>query len=84
MRAEVKRRFPELAVQLQPKCGEARLGYCDEAFKDWQACPIGRKRPHKSTLFDLYARAQSGALAELGDADFALIEREQTDDAEPY
>ncbi|MBM4415608.1 MAG: FAD-dependent thymidylate synthase [Chloroflexi bacterium] len=84
MRAEVKRRFPSLGVQLQPKCGEARLGYCDEAFKDWEACPIGRKRPHKSTLFALYERQQSGALADLGERDFELIEREQTDDAEPY
>ncbi len=84
MRAEVKRRFPALGVQLQPKCGEARLGYCDEAFKDWEACPIGRKRPHKSTLFALYERAQSGALADLGDPDFELIAREQAEDAEPY
>jgi thymidylate synthase (FAD) len=59
MRAEVMRRFPELGRYLQPKCGEHRMGYCDEAFDDWKACPIGGrggKRPHKDSLFRLYER----------------------------
>ncbi len=81
MRAEVKRKFPEFARGMQPKCGEARLGYCDESFADWQACPIGRKRPHKSTLFELYERSQKGALDVLNDRDFEVIELEQV--AEP-
>ncbi len=42
MRAEVNRRFPDLAKYLQPKCGERRSGYCDEDYEAWQACPIGR------------------------------------------
>jgi thymidylate synthase (FAD) len=41
---------------LQPKCGELRQGYCDESEKDWLACPIGRKRPHKGKLFNVYQR----------------------------
>ena len=39
MRAELNRRFPELARYLQPKCGERRGGYCDESLADWEACP---------------------------------------------
>ena len=77
MRAEVKRRFPELAKYLQPKCGEYRLGYCDESFADWQDCPIGRKRPHKSTLFELYEQSRRGGLGELDDRDYQVIELEE-------
>ncbi|HLF76565.1 MAG TPA: FAD-dependent thymidylate synthase [Dehalococcoidia bacterium] len=59
MRAEVMRRFPELARYLQPKCGEHRLGYCDESLDDWRNCPLGGrggKRPHKSVIFETYRR----------------------------
>jgi len=85
MRAEVKRRFPELARYLQPKCGEFRLGYCDESYEDWEACPLGRKRPHKQTLFDLYEKAQVRGLDELSDEDFEIIELEQVGEpAEQY
>lgn len=84
MRAEVKRRFPELARYMQPKCGEFRLGYCDESYADWEACPIGRKRPHKTTLFELYARSQQGQLDELRDNDYQVIESEQLSESEPY
>src|SRR5437868_11557114 len=54
MRAEIKRVLPEIAVFLQPKCGENRMGYCDESLDDWQKCPLGRVRPHKSELFEMY------------------------------
>ena len=80
MRAEVKRAFPELARYVQPKCGEARLGYCDEDYEAWEACPLGAKRPHKRTLFELYERARSSnggaarGLGDLDDADFETIE----------
>ncbi len=77
MRAEVKRQFPYLATYLQPKCGEFRLGYCDESLADWEGCPLGRKRPHKSTLFALYEREQRGGLASLDSGDFVTIEAEQ-------
>src|SRR5207249_816763 len=30
MRAELMRKVPELAKYMQPKCGEKRMGYCDE------------------------------------------------------
>ena len=54
MRAEIKRVLPEIAVFLQPKCGENRMGYCDESREDWAKCPLGRVRPHKADLFAIY------------------------------
>jgi thymidylate synthase (FAD) len=78
MRAEVNRRFPELGRALQPKCGERRGGYCDESLEDWQACPIGRKRPHKLQVFELWGSYRRGELEPLDEADFRLID-EQTD-----
>jgi len=54
MRREVLAKFPLLAQYLQPKCGEHRLGYCDESYEDWAKCPIGKKRPHKTALFQGY------------------------------
>ncbi len=74
MRAEVYRAYPDLASQLQPKCGERRMGYCDESLEAWQNCPIGRKRPHKSGIFDLYNAYRRGDLAPLDDGDFHVIE----------
>ena len=35
---------------IQPKCGEYRLGYCDETLADYQKCPLSRVRPHKSMI----------------------------------
>ena len=78
MRAEVHHRFPELGKYLQPKCGELRAGYCDEDYEAWEACPIGRKRPHKRDLFTLFDSYRKGELIPLDDADFKLIEREET------
>ena len=88
MRAEVVRNVPEIGRYLQPKCGEHRLGYCDEAYEDWQRCPIGRKRPHKRDLFRIYDAYRRGELP-LGDLakasdedlnaeDFQIIEREES------
>ena len=87
MRAEVKRSFPELARYVQPKCGEFRLGYCDEDYEAWEACPLGAKRPHKRTLFELYERAleanggSARALGDLDASDFEAIEREEAGEA---
>jgi thymidylate synthase (FAD) len=88
MRAEVFRRFPELARYIQPKCGEHRLGYCDEAYEDWARCPIGRKRPHKRDLFAIYDAHRRGDFAPadvakasdepLDAADYAVIEQEES------
>ena len=74
MRAEIHRSFPELAKYIQPKCGDKRWGYCDESLKDWQACPIGRKRPHKKQLFELFDAHRRGELAPLAEGDFQMIE----------
>lgn len=74
MRAEVKRVCPELAQYLQPKCGELRMGYCDESEKDWAACPLGKVRPHKDALFRLYAAHRRGELAPLADEHWQAIE----------
>ena len=86
MRAELMRRFPELARYLQPKCGERRQGYCDEPYDDWQRCPIGRKRPHKKDLFAIYEGYRKGELVaaravkanneDLDEVDFRIIEDE--------
>jgi thymidylate synthase (FAD) len=75
MRAEVNRRFPEFGKYLQPKCGERRWGYCDEDYEAWQACPIGRKRPHKRDLFQLFDSYRKGELIPLEESDFKLIEK---------
>jgi thymidylate synthase (FAD) len=74
MRAEIHRKFPDLAKHIQPKCGDRRWGYCDESLEDWQACPIGRKRPHKKQLFELFDAHRRGELAPLADDDFRTIE----------
>jgi thymidylate synthase (FAD) len=75
MRAEIHRRFPELAKYIQPKCGDRRWGYCDESIEDWKACPIGKKRPHKKTLFELFDAHRRGELAPLAEDDFDIIEQ---------
>ncbi len=75
MRAEIHRTFPELARHVQPKCGDQRWGYCDESLEDWQACPIGRKRPHKKQLFALFDAQRRGELAPLAEGDFEIIEQ---------
>lgn len=49
MRAEVVKQLPWLKPHIQPKCGESRLGFCDESLKDYKACPLSAVRPHKST-----------------------------------
>lgn len=76
MRAEAMRKVPELGHFLQPKCGEKRMGYCDEDYESWKACPLGRKRPHKQELFTLYDNYRKGELENLAQDDFAVIESE--------
>ncbi|MBI5948979.1 MAG: FAD-dependent thymidylate synthase [Chloroflexi bacterium] len=85
MRSEVMKAVPELGKYLQPKCGELRMGYCDESEKDWEACPIGRVRPHKDALFRLYDSYRKGELAPLRAEDWDTIEeKESAEAAEPY
>jgi thymidylate synthase (FAD) len=78
MRSELNKKFPELGRYIQPKCGEHRWGYCDEDYESWQACPIGRKRPHKRDLFTLFDSYRKGELIPLSESDFKLIEKEET------
>jgi thymidylate synthase (FAD) len=77
MRAEIKRALPEVAIFLQPKCGENRMGYCDESLTDWQKCPIGKVRPHKSSLFELYERYGSRKAEALSEAEFRAVEEKE-------
>ncbi len=85
LRSEVVKAVPELGKYLQPKCGELRMGYCDESEKDWEACPIGRVRPHKDALFRLYDSYRKGELAPLRAEDWDTIEeKESAEAAEPY
>ena len=86
MRAEVMHALPLLGRYMQPKCGEHRLGYCDEPYEDWQRCPIGKKRPHKTDLFAIYEAHRRGDFMPvevatssneaLDDGDFRTIEDE--------
>ncbi len=88
MRAEVMRKLPLLGRYMQPKCGELRLGYCDEPYEDWQRCPIGKKRPHKEDLFAIYEAHRRGDFMPvevakssneaLDDGDFRTIESEES------
>jgi thymidylate synthase (FAD) len=88
MRAEVMRKLPMLGRYMQPKCGEHRMGYCDEPYEDWQRCPIGKKRPHKTDLFAIYEAHRRGdflpvevatsSSEALDEGDFRTIEAEES------
>jgi thymidylate synthase (FAD) len=73
MRAQINQKFPGLAKYIQPKCGDKRWGYCDESLEDWEKCPIGKKRPHKKQLFELFDQYRKGGLAPMTDDDFDTI-----------
>ena len=77
MRAEIKRVLPEIAIFLQPKCGENRMGYCDESLADWKKCPLGRVRPHKSALFELYEMYGREKARALSDNEFREVEKRE-------
>jgi thymidylate synthase (FAD) len=78
MRAEIKHVLPEIAVFLQPKCGENRMGYCDETLSEYQKCPLSRVRPHKSALFELYEEHGPRKAKPLGESEYrAVAEKEQ-------
>src|SRR6202035_2769875 len=74
MRAEIRRALPEIAMFLQPKCGENRMGYCDESLDEYQKCPLSKVRPHKSSLFELYERYGSRKAQALGEAEYRAVE----------
>jgi thymidylate synthase (FAD) len=78
MRAEIKRVLPEIAVFLQPKCGENRMGYCDESLDEWAKCPLGKVRPHKSKLLELYELHEKSRKTEaLSEDDFRVLEEQE-------
>jgi thymidylate synthase (FAD) len=77
MRAEIKRVLPEIAVFLQPKCGENRMGYCDESLEDWAKCPLGRVRPHKAALFEMYEKHGSRKAQALSETEFRAVEEKE-------
>lgn len=81
MRAEIRRAVPEVAPYVQPKCGENRMGYCDESLEDWQKCPLGKVRPHKKMLFDLYETHGREKLRELTEAEFEEVAKRETLDS---
>jgi thymidylate synthase (FAD) len=79
MRREVVREVPELGGFLQPKCGDKRTGYCDEPRKDWEQCPLGKIRPHKEQILELFAQHRAGNLAPLTEADLRRVEEAGAD-----
>ena len=81
MRAEIKRVLPEIAVFLQPKCGENRMGYCDESLDEWQKCPLGKVRPHKSALFEMYEKYGTRKSRALSDTEYRVVEEKESLDS---
>ncbi len=77
MRLEIKKVLPEIAIFLQPKCGENRTGYCDESLEDWRKCPLGKVRPHKSQLFELFDRFGTQKAQALGESEFRAVEEKE-------
>jgi thymidylate synthase (FAD) len=74
MRREVMKAVPEIGGYLQPKCGDKRMGYCDEPLKEWERCPIGKVRPHKEQLLDLFKKHQSSRMIPLDEAHLRSVE----------
>ena len=74
-RNALKAQFPELARPVQPKCGDQRLGYCDEPMAEYLKCPLGarRIRLHKD---EIVAAAKAGRALEsspLTEEDLSLL-----------
>jgi thymidylate synthase (FAD) len=74
MRREVMKVAPELGAYLQPKCGDKRTGYCDEPRKDWEQCPLGKVRPHKEQLLEVFDQYRAGHLVPLGEEQLRQVE----------
>jgi thymidylate synthase (FAD) len=67
MRAELMRKIPELARHLQPKCGERRMGYCDEELKAYENCPLSAARPHKLHVLEVFKKHRAEANSPMKD-----------------
>ncbi|MFL5278140.1 MAG: FAD-dependent thymidylate synthase [Myxococcales bacterium] len=77
MRAELMRRIPELAKYLQPKCGERRMGYCDEELKAYENCPLSKARPHKLHVLEVFKKHRGetqSPMKDLTEGDFRAAE----------
>src|SRR5574341_931423 len=74
VRREIVKAVPEIGGQLQPKCGEKRMGYCEEPVEAWERCPIGKVRPHREGLFQLFERYRAGNLVPLSEEDLRRVE----------
>ena len=74
MRREIVKTVPEIGVTLQPKCGEKRMGYCDEPLTEWEKCPLGKVRPHKEALLQVFEQVRAGNLVPLSEADLRRVE----------
>ena len=74
MRREVMKVAPEIGTYLQPKCGDKRMGYCDEPVKEWELCPIGKVRPHKEQLLSVFEQYRAGQLVPLGEEHLRAVE----------
>jgi thymidylate synthase (FAD) len=77
MRLGIKKAVPDLAQYLQPKCGELRMGYCDESYEDWAKCPLGKVRPHKAALFEMYSKYGKHELRGLSEQEFKAVENQE-------
>jgi thymidylate synthase (FAD) len=82
MRAEIKRVLPEIAVFLQPKCGENRMGYCDESLDEYLKCPLSKVRPHKAAIFEMYEKYGSRKSKPLSETEFRVVEEVETLDSQ--
>src|SRR5712675_1095221 len=75
--AELMRRIPELAKYLQPKCGERRMGYCDEELKAYENCPLSAARPHKLHVLEVFKKHRGetqSPMKDLSEGDFRAAE----------
>jgi thymidylate synthase (FAD) len=77
MRREIMKVAPELGTYIQPKCGEKRMGYCDEDLKAYEACPLSNSRPHKLQVIEVFKRVRSESgkpMRDLDETDFKAAE----------
>ena len=74
MRREVMKAVPEIGGFLQPKCGDRRMGYCDEPVKEWEACPLGKVRPHKEQILQVFRDYRAGNLVPLSEEHIRAVE----------
>src|SRR5438132_1056265 len=84
-RNALKARFPELAKPVQPKCGDQRLGYCDEPLAEYLKCPLGarRIRLHKDEIVAAAKEGRTLDSAPLTDDHIALLSPSSEREAVP-